>query len=79
MRILQADGSSAEYVQCLVTVGPGLFARLAPDLPAGYLQGLLNLKQMGAVVMMALKHPLSPDGKLLVKPAQERWYPYLRW
>jgi protoporphyrinogen oxidase len=78
VRILLADGSSTEYDQCLVTVGPGLFARLAPDLPAGYLQGLLNLKQMGAVVMiMALKHPLSPDGNYWFNLPKSAGYPYL--
>jgi protoporphyrinogen oxidase len=36
---------------------------MAPDLPAGYLGQLLNLKSMGAVVMtLALKHQLLTDG-----------------
>ncbi len=78
VRIRLADGSAAEYDRCLVTVGPGLFARLAPDLPAGYLQGLLNLKNMGAVVMvMALKHPLNEKGYYWLNLPKSAGYPYL--
>jgi protoporphyrinogen oxidase len=48
---------------CLVTTSPALLGRMAPDLPAGYLGQLLNLKSMGAVVMtLALKHQLLTDG-----------------
>lgn len=78
VHIRLADGSAAEYDRCLVTVGPGLFARLAPDLPAGYLQGLLNLKNMGAVVMvMALKHPLNEKGYYWLNLPKSAGYPYL--
>ena len=55
--------STLHFDQCLVTSSPGVMARLAPDLPGHYLQGLLDLKSMGAVVMiLALKHRLSREG-----------------
>ncbi|MCA9949906.1 MAG: NAD(P)/FAD-dependent oxidoreductase [Anaerolineales bacterium] len=51
------------YDQILSTVSPGLTSRIVPDLPPDYLQQLLKLKNMGAVVMtFALNHPLMPDG-----------------
>jgi hypothetical protein len=42
---------------------PSLLARIAPDLPDHYLQGLLSLKSMGAVVMvLSLNHELFKQG-----------------
>ena len=62
LRWRPAAGSEI-FDQCLVTTSPALLARLAPDLPAAYLQGLLGLKSMGAVVMvLALKQRLSEQG-----------------
>ena len=53
-------------------------ARLAPDLPADYLQGLLNLKSMGAVVMvLALKHQLSTQGYYWYSLPKNAGYPFL--
>lgn len=53
----------AEFDQCLVTTSPALLARLTPSLPPAYLERLLALKSMGAVVMvLALKHRLSEQG-----------------
>lgn len=47
---------------CLSTTSPALFSRLAPELPQAYLQQLLNLKSMGAVVMtLALNHSLMGE------------------
>jgi protoporphyrinogen oxidase len=55
----------------IVTVGPGLMARLAPDLPRDYLGQLLNLKSMGAIVLvLALKHQLMPSTYWLNLPAR---------
>ncbi|HWR64973.1 MAG TPA: NAD(P)/FAD-dependent oxidoreductase [Bellilinea sp.] len=71
-------GESQEFDRCLVTVGPGLMARLAPDLPADYLQGLLNLKSMGAVVLvLALKHQLSTQGYYWYSLPKNAGYPFL--
>jgi protoporphyrinogen oxidase len=53
------------------TVGPGLMARLTPDLPPDYLDQLLNLKSMGAMVLiLALKHQLMKRTYWLNLPAR---------
>lgn len=56
---LTAADTTTTVDQCLVTVSPKLLSRMAPDLPSSYLDQLLQLKSMGAVVMtLALKRPL---------------------
>lgn len=66
------------FDQVLSTTSPALMSRLAPSLPAGYLQGLLALKNMGAVVMvMALKHQLSPEGYYWYTLPKSAGYPFL--
>lgn len=55
----------------IVTVGPGLMARLAPDLPSDYLGQLLELKSMGAIVLiLALTHQLMARTYWLNLPAR---------
>jgi protoporphyrinogen oxidase len=75
------DTNSAEsfhFDQCLVTSSPGLLARLAPDLAGDYLKGLLNLKSMGAVVMiLSLKHPLSEEGYYWYNIPKSEGFPFL--
>ncbi|MCA9926158.1 MAG: NAD(P)/FAD-dependent oxidoreductase, partial [Anaerolineales bacterium] len=57
--LVTADGQRLAFDACLATTSPGLLSRMTPDLPAAYLEGLLALKSMGAVVMtFALKRPL---------------------
>ncbi len=59
---LTAGGHLRAYDACLVTTSPHLFSKMAPDLPSGYLEQLLRLKSMGAVVMtLALTRPLMPQ------------------
>jgi protoporphyrinogen oxidase len=60
---VQCNGQApAEYDRVLSTVSPGLMQRLAPDLPADYLQQLRQLKSMGAVVLtVALDRRLLQD------------------
>ncbi len=72
-------GSEAEtFDRCLVTLGPGLFARLAPSLPKDYLGGLLNLKSMGAVVMvLALRQQLSKEGYYWYNIPKSAGFPFL--
>lgn len=71
-------GVTEQFDRCLVTVGPGLLARMAPALPQDYLQGLLNLKSMGAVVLvMALKHQLSEKGYYWFNLPKSAGYPFL--
>ncbi len=55
------DTWDAEEVDAAIVTGaPGLLARLAPGLPAAYLEGLRGLRSMGAVVLtIALTRPLT--------------------
>ena len=53
-------------------------ARLCPDLPENYLKGLLELKSMGAVVMvMSLKRQLSEQGYYWFNLPKDAGYPML--
>ncbi len=53
-------------------------AKMAPDLPQDYLQGLLNLKSLGAVVMvLAIKHPLSTKGYYWFNLPKSAGFPFL--
>ena len=64
--------------QCLVTTSPSLLARMAPVLPRDYLQGLLNLKSMGAVVMtISLKKRLSEQGYYWFNIPKSAGFPFL--
>jgi protoporphyrinogen oxidase len=75
---LTYPGGSAVFDQCLATTSPGLLAKLAPSLPQDYLQGLLSLKNMGAVVMvLSLKHPLSPEGYYWYNIPKSAGFPFL--
>lgn len=76
---VRIKGKPAEiFEQVLATVSPGLLARLTPDLPEDYLQGLLNLKSMGAVVMtLALDHQLSSEGYYWYNIPKTAGYPFL--
>lgn len=66
------------YDQVLVTTSPALLARLAPQLPPQYLQGLLDLKSMGAVVMvLALNQQLSKEGYYWYNLPKSAGYPFL--
>jgi len=66
------------FDQVLSTVSPGLMARLAPSLPKAYLEGLLNLKSMGAVVLvLSLKHQLSEEGYYWFNLPKTAGYPFL--
>ena len=78
----QASGSlivdSESFDQALVTVSPNLMARMCPDLPESYLKGLLELKSMGAVVMvLSVKHQLSKEGYYWFNLPKEAGYPFL--
>lgn len=78
LNLTPANGAPVHYDQCLVTTSPALFARLAPDLPSSYLQGLLSLKSMGAVVMvLALNHQLSEQGFYWYNLPKSAGYPFL--
>lgn len=77
---VQVDLTAGPQVvdRCLVTSSPALMSRLAPDLPASYLEGLLNLKSMGAVVMtLAVKQQLSKEGYYWFNLPKSAGYPFL--
>ena len=71
-------GSSQRFNQVLSTTSPALLARMAPELPSDYLQGLLALKSMGAVVMvLALKRQLSEQGYYWFNLPKAAGFPFL--
>ncbi len=75
---LATVGAEEDFDQVLVTVSPALLAKMAPQLPAEYLQGLLALKSMGAVVMtIALKHQLSREGYYWYNLPKDAGFPFL--
>jgi len=75
---LQTGAGMGACDKCLVTVSPGLMAHLAPDLPSEYLDGLLSLKSMGAVVMvLALNQPLSEKGYYWFNIPKSFGFPFL--
>jgi protoporphyrinogen oxidase len=75
---LQTPQGLLHFDQVLSTTSPALLAKLAPDLPPGYLRGLLELKSMGAVVMiLALKHRLSEQGYYWYNLPKSAGYPFL--
>jgi protoporphyrinogen oxidase len=66
------------FDDCLVTTSPGLLARLAPSLPEPYLQGLRQMKSMGAVVVtLSLKHRLSEQGHYWHNLPKSAGFPFL--
>jgi len=71
-------GKSEIFERVLVTTSPALLAKLCPDLPDTYLKGLLELKSMGAVVMiLSLKRQLSEQGYYWFNLPKEAGYPFL--
>jgi protoporphyrinogen oxidase len=75
---VRSDGNSESFDKVLVTTSPNLMAKLSPDLPENYLKGLLELKSMGAVVMvLSLKHQLSTQGYYWFNLPKEAGYPML--
>jgi protoporphyrinogen oxidase len=75
---LLVENQTLFFDRVLATSSPALLARLAPDLPKDYLQGLLNLKSMGAVVMiLALRRQLSPEGYYWFNIPKSAGFPFL--
>jgi len=62
----------------LVTLSPGAAAKMVPSLPKDYLEGLLRLKSMGAVVLtLSLKHQLSREGYYWYNIPKNAGFPFL--
>lgn len=75
---LTAGGSTAAYDQVLVTSSPALLAKMAPGLPQAYLKGLLDLKSMGAVLLViSLKKQLSREGFYWYNLPKSEGFPFL--
>ena len=75
---IDAGGIVDSFDKVLVTTSPNLMAKFCPDLPENYLKGLLNLKSMGAVVMvLSLKRQLSKEGYYWFNLPKEAGYPML--
>jgi protoporphyrinogen oxidase len=75
---LTLPGEVCRVDECLVTTSPALLARLAPGLPPDYLKGLLDLKSMGAVVLvLALRQQLSEQGYYWFSLPKSAGFPFL--
>jgi protoporphyrinogen oxidase len=75
---VSVEGEQLPFDQCLVTSSPGQLTRLAPSLPAEYLERLFSLRSMGAVVVvLALKHKLSESGVYWHNMPKSAGFPYL--
>jgi protoporphyrinogen oxidase len=75
---IRSDNTLEAFDKVLVTTSPNLLAKFCPDLPPDYLKGLLELKSMGAVVMvLSLKHQLSKEGYYWFNLPKEAGYPFL--
>jgi len=73
-----AAGKVETFDKVLVTTSPNLLARLCPDLPENYLKGLLELKSMGAVVMViSLNRQLSEQVITGLHLPKDAGYPML--
>ena len=58
--VVRSGGRSESFDKVLVTTSPNLMAKIFPSLPENYFKGLLEMKSIGAVVMvLSLKHQLS--------------------
>ena len=75
---LKVGSGEQIFDRVLSTCSPGLMAKLTPDLPKFYLDGLLKLKHMGAVVMtLSLKHQVSEQGYYWFNIPKDAGFPFL--
>jgi protoporphyrinogen oxidase len=75
---VRSEAGTESFDKVLVTTSPNLLAKLSPELPENYLKGLLELKSMGAVVMvLSLNQQLSKDGYYWFNLPKEAGYPML--
>jgi protoporphyrinogen oxidase len=76
--LLETNDGERAFDQVLATTSPTLLARLAPELPPDYLNGLVSLKSMGAVVMaLALNRQLSEQGYYWYNIPKSASFPFL--
>jgi protoporphyrinogen oxidase len=75
--VVEAEATET-YDRVLVTTSPGLLAKLCAELSTDYLRGLLELRSMGAVVMvLSLRHQLSEQGYYWFNLPKDAGYPFL--
>jgi protoporphyrinogen oxidase len=75
---ISVDSRFENFDKVLSTTSPGLMAKLTPDLPQSYLDGLLKLQHMGAVVMtLSLKQRLSEQGFYWFNIPKDAGFPFL--
>ena len=75
---IQVGDVTETFDRCLVTTSPALMAKTVPDLPKDYLQGLLSLQSMGAVVLVvSIKKQLSKEGYYWYSMPKSAGYPFL--
>lgn len=76
--VITTSAGQEPFDQVLVTSSPALMAKMTPQLPDTYLKGLLDLKSLGAVVMVvSLKHQLSREGYYWYNLPKSAGYPFL--
>lgn len=75
---LTTAGGLEKADKVLVTLSPGVTAKMVPSLPKEYLEGLLRLKSMGAVVLtLSLKQQLSREGYYWYNIPKNAGFPFL--
>ena len=75
---LDIPGGAQKFDRVLATTSPAQLAHLAPSLTPGYMKMLLELKSMGAVVMVfSLKHRLSEQGYYWFNLPKTAGFPFL--
>lgn len=76
--MLSLPGGKQTFDLCLSTVSPAQMAQMTPALPQEYLKGLLDLKNLGAVVLaLSLKHQLSEKGYYWFNLPKSAGFPFL--
>lgn len=77
LRIQVAD-QTLDFDQCLSTTSPAILAQTTPSLPKDYLEQLLQMKSMGAVVLiLALRHRLAENGVYWHNLPKNAGFPFL--
>ncbi len=76
-KVVTSSGAE-KYDQTLVTISPAIFSKMTPKLPKDYLNKLLELKSMGAVVMtLSLKNKISEKGYYWYNLPKDAGFPFL--
>jgi protoporphyrinogen oxidase len=74
---VHSEGAAASYDRAIVTLSPGLLARLVPQLPPDYLAGLKTLRSMGAVVVILALTQRLTEGHYWINLPKGEGFPFL--